>query len=160
MKLSSLMLAVTLTGTLFTVQAHGADPVADAAKLATVEKITTKQEARAAQKESIKRARAAGELPDNEWMRNENTPMQVEGTRASRKVERQAVRASVKQQARAGGIPGANDEWESNQNTPMAVEGTRQERKAERKEVRDELKAANRRGEIPMVTEAGLGVGR
>lgn len=159
MKLHHLPLALAMAGLLIVSHARAGDAVADEAKLATVEKSTSRQEARAAQKASITRARATGEL-GNEWTRNQNTPSRVAGTHESRKPAHQVSRDLVKQQAKAGQVPGANDEWVSNQNTPAKVEGTRPERRAERKEIRADLKAANRRGEIPMVTEAGLGVGR
>jgi hypothetical protein len=154
MKSNYAAMTLALAGLLCVSAARANDPVAEAASVTAVEKTTSRKEARGVQKASIAAARADGQLSNSEFDLNQNSPARIAGTHQSRKGAHASARAVVKEQAKAGQLPGANDEWTSNQNTPRKVTGTRQERKAERKEIRAELKAANRRGEIPRVTEA------
>lgn len=154
MKTHALALSLALSSAFLATAASAADPVAEAAKLSAVPKTGDKQEARAERKAEIKDARAAGELPSNEWNRNNNAAAPKEGTRESRKAERQQTRAEVKQQAKAGELPQASDEWASNRNAKPKLDGTHETRKAERQDKRAEMRDLNRQGAIPKTTEA------
>lgn len=140
--------------------AFAADPVAEAAKLATVEKHGTRDEARAQRRADVAAARAAGEVGTNEYRRNKNVAAPVAGTKESRQAARHAQREDVKRQGANGELPNTSDEWTSNKNDQEKVAGTRDERRAERREKRAEMREANRRGEIPVTTEAAVGVVR
>lgn len=104
MKSHYLPLVFALAGLFIVSRAQAGDPVSDEARLATVEKTVSRQEARAAQKQGIARARATGEL-GNEWSRQQNTPRPVAGTHESRKAERKEIRADLKSANRRGEIP-------------------------------------------------------
>jgi hypothetical protein len=94
--------------------------------------------------------------PDNEFTRQGNVPQAKSGTKEQRKAARQAHRAAVKEQAKAGEIinPG---EASYPPEQPQKITGTHETRSAERKKKRTEMKVLNKSGLIPVTIEADVG---